>query len=291
VRGCSGAATLLFASLAIVAAGQSKAAASLPVFSEGQGQALVMLGGGTPGAAEFAPHARVLAPERRVVRLQTLNVDRSERKQPLPAGYSLKLESGAMARALDQLKLAGPLDIVGHSFGALVALDFALDHPDRVRTLVLAEPPAFWAVPREELSATPDMRTMFELTREFDPVRDPTDDQLIRFRCVLGTCGLTPPAASDPTRADWMARRGALRGLSAVANHSDNTARLRAFSHPVLIVTGKTTVSFHRRINEILASMFPNAERAELTGGHGAVATAQGEFIATLRAFLARHAK
>lgn len=270
-------------------AAQNPPSLALPAFSEGRGRPLVMLGGGTPGAAEFAPHARILAHEFRVVRLQTLNVDRSERHEPLPSGYSLELESVAMGRALDALHLDGPVDIAGHSFGALVALDFALDHPDRVRTLVLAEPPAFWAVPREELMATRDMRAMFELSRELDPVRDPTDDQLVRFRCVLGTCGTTPPAANEPGRDDWMARRAALRGLSVVADHSDNATRLSAFRRPVLIVTGATTVSFHRRINDILAAALPRAERAELPGGHGAVATAPDEFIAMLRAFLARH--
>jgi pimeloyl-ACP methyl ester carboxylesterase len=201
----------------------------------------------------------------------------------------LELESAAMARALDRLGLDGPLDITGHSFGALVALDFALDHPDRVRTLVLAEPPAFWAVPHAELMTTADMRTMFELSKELIPDRDPTDDQLVRFRCVLGVCGLKAPAANEAGDDDWTARRAALRGLAAVANHSDDPARLRAFRRPVLIVTGTTTVSFHRRINEILAATLPRAERVELRGGHGAVATAQDEFVTMLRAFLARH--
>ena len=289
MRGAAGVALVSASALLTAGAPQNPAPLALQAFSEGRGRPLVMLGGGTPGAAEFAPHARLLANEFRVVRLQTLNVDRSERHQVLPSGYSLKLESAAMARALDALGLADALDIAGHSFGALVALDFALDHPDRVRTLVLAEPPAFWAVPREELMATRDMRTMFELSRELDPVREPTDDQLVRFRCALGTCGITPPAATEPGRDDWMARRAALRGLSAVANHSDSAARLSAFRRPVLIVTGTTTVSFHRRINDILAAALPRAERAELPGGHGAVATAPDQFIATLRAFLARH--
>jgi pimeloyl-ACP methyl ester carboxylesterase len=281
--------TACAAALLGIAAAQPPTTLALPVFSEGRGRPLVMLGGGSPGAAEFAPHARILASEFRVIRLQTLNVDRSERRQPLPAGYSLKLESAAMTRALDQLQLGGALDIVGHSFGALVALDFALDHPDRVRTLALAEPPAFWAVPREEMMATRDMKIMFELTRELEPAREPTDDQLVRFRCALGVCGAIPPDADAPGRDEWMARRVALRGLSAVANHADNVARLRVFRHPVLIVTGATTVSFHRRINDILAATFPRAERVELPGGHGAVATAADRFITELRAFLGRH--
>ncbi len=39
----------------------------------------------------------------------------------------------------------GPIDIVGHSFGATVALRIALERPDLVRSLVLIEPPLFAA--------------------------------------------------------------------------------------------------------------------------------------------------
>lgn len=128
------------------AAGQQSPSVALESFSEGTGPPLVMLGGGTLGAGEFAPHARVLATDFQVVRLQTLNIERAQKRQPLPPGYSIKVESSAMARSLDQLGLTTPLDVVGHSFGALVALDLALNHPDRIRTLVLDEPPAFWVV-------------------------------------------------------------------------------------------------------------------------------------------------
>jgi pimeloyl-ACP methyl ester carboxylesterase len=244
-----------------------------------------MLGGGTFGAVAFAPHAKLLAKEFRVIRLQTLNLERSQ-PQALPPGYSVKVESAAMATALDRLNITGAFDIVGWSFGGLVALDFALDHPERVRTLSLFEPPAFWAVSGSDRARLPDLTKMIELTTELLPTGTPADTQLVRFQCALGNCGITPPAEGAADRQNWETRRAALRGLSAVPNHTDRVARLHSFRRPVLMMSGSSTVPFHRRINEILASHFPVVERVQLAGGHTAPVTATDEFVAKLRAFI-----
>lgn len=262
---------------------------ALQTFEEGHGSPLVMLGGGTDGAAAFAPHARTLAQHFRVVRPQSLRVERALANQSLPPGYSIKSESAALAQALDSLAITERVDLVGHSFGALMALDFALDRPDRVRTLVLIEPPAFWVVPLEELRADAQMRGMVELVRTFGPADEPTDEQLVRFQARLGRDGAKPLAAAEPGGKEWAAKRAALRGLSAVADHADDPARLKDLQVPVLIVTGKDTVAFHRRINDILAARLPKAERVELPGGHRAPDTARDEFVTELRAFLGRH--
>src|SRR5262249_42644237 len=148
---------------------------TLQAFEEGHGPILVMLGGGTFGAAAFVPHAKLLSPHFRVVRLQTLNVETAETQQPLPRNYSVKLESGAMANALDALGITAPANVVGWSYGGLIALDFALDHPDRVRALALFEPPAYWVVTPEELRTSPDLKAIYELGTEFDQSNDPTD--------------------------------------------------------------------------------------------------------------------
>lgn len=258
------------------------------VIVDGSGLPLVMLGGGTRGVAEFAPHVPLIVGRFQMIRVQTLNLMRAQEALPLPAEYSVKLESAQLSQSLVALGIKTPFDLVGHSFGALVALDFALDHPDRVRSLTLAEPPAFWAVPEQEFRSTTGMRNMFELLLTLKPTIEPTDEQLVQFSCVLGNCGLKPPTQSDAQRKEWVFRRSALRGLSIIATHTDRIDRLKNFTRPVLIVTGTDTVSFHRRINEILATQFPDVERLELAGGHGAVATEPQQFVAGLMRFLNR---
>lgn len=45
----------------------------------------------------------------------------------------------------ESLAAGAPIDVIGHSFGATVALRIALERPDLVRSLVLVEPPLFAA--------------------------------------------------------------------------------------------------------------------------------------------------
>lgn len=258
----------------------------LRAFAEGTGSPLVMLGGGTAGAAGFAPHAAELAGEFRVIRLQTMNVDYAENRRALPSQYSIKLESAAMSAALDMIAPTERLDIVGHSLGAVVALDFSLDHPERVRKLVLSEPPAFWVVAPDELGTSLEMQLITILVRQFRPSHEPTDAQLVEFLRALGDRNATAPGRNDPCREQWVRRRGCLRGLSAVPDHVDDVARLKSFRRPVLLIRGVSTAGFHRRINELLATHLPLVETAELPGCHSAVNTARSTFLVRLRAFL-----
>jgi hypothetical protein len=127
------------------------------------------------------------------------------------------------------------------------------------------------------------MKAMYDLLLALGPQVEPTDDQWIRFRCLLGECDLKRPEAGSVLWQEWVARRAALRGLSAIAQLQGDINQLKSFRKPVLIVTGKNTVSFHRRIDEILAAQCPVAERLELPGNHAAVLAAQDEFLNGLR--------
>jgi pimeloyl-ACP methyl ester carboxylesterase len=263
-------------------------ALALTAFSEGHGPPLIMLGGGTMGAAQFAEHARALASDFRVIRLQTLNVERAQRNASLPTGYSIKMESDAMRCALDHMDLLQPVHIVGHSLGALVALDFALDQPERVRSLVLSEPPAFWVVSPQEIRASSEMQIITGLVRQFRPEREPSDEQVAQFDQLLGGGRAHSRSSADDREANWASRRMALRGLSAVPEHRDKVSRLQNFRRPVLLIGGSDSALFHRRINELLESHLPTSEHVELYGGHQAISESRDAFLAGLRSFLSR---
>ena len=107
----------------------------------------------------FGP-AQVLARTREVVLYDLRGHGRSERP---PTGYGLV----PMSEDLASLTGDGPVDLVGHSWGALVAMRYAIDHPGRVRRIVIVEAPlppttpdeitAFRDLPPEEaLAALPE---------------------------------------------------------------------------------------------------------------------------------------
>ena len=256
-------------------------------FREGSGRSVVMLGGGVYGAAMFAPHVRDLSSSYDVIRVQTLNVQQAERGGVMPADYSISAEADAVHRTLLSIGVAGPVDVIGSSFGAVVALRLATLYPSRLRSLVLFEPPVFWVLPSEAFTADPELRDMRDLSSRMSGSAAPSDDELYRFRCILGTCPVAVPHPSDPGRPEWDRSRMAMRGLAAVAAHREVPDAIRELAIPVLLINGASTVGFHRRMNELLSNLLPNVRIAEIPGTHGASRTSQAEFIAVTRAFLA----
>jgi pimeloyl-ACP methyl ester carboxylesterase len=216
--------------------------------------------------------------------MEHFNVQYANEGLNLPRGYSVKTESEAIGKTLDSLDVFEPIVLIGWSYGALMAMDFALSHPERVRKLVLYEPPAFW-IAKEKGESPEGMERMITLTQSFTPSATITDSQLAQFRCILDSCD-TSAIRNHSQWKTWAKHKNRLRGLSSVASHTDSVSRLHSFKQPVLILTGEGTVEFHRRINQLLASEFPNARSKEIPGGHSAPQIAVGEFIRVIKDFI-----
>lgn len=271
-------ALLLLASVSVWAQPKTK-----KVLVEGEGLPIVLLNGGTADMSVFSPHSQQLSTDFKVIRMEHFNVQYANENRTLPKSYSVSMESNAIKATLDSLQIKEPVVVVGHSFGGLIALDFALNHPRYVHSLVLLEPPVFAIVNKSV--RLDELKKMQKLLKKLPPRARITEDLVKDFRCALMDCD-TVDIRQHPLWNTWIQQKNRLRGLSAINQYKVRPEQLRRFQKPVFIMTGTQTVPFHQKIDALLAAGFPKAQTASLKGGHIAVNTSAAEFVKQLKDFL-----
>jgi len=248
----------------------------------GEGAPLVLVPGGLTGWISWEPYVERFSTNRKVVRVQLLNVQWGFEDKQLPPNYSVKMESRALAEALRDLGFERPIDIVAWSYGALVTLDYALEHPDSIRTLTLIEPPAFWvlrATTGLDAEAQQQAATLQTLHGDI------TEDQLEQFALTVGLCPPKQPCRELPQWPLWVTYRRSVRNSPAVLEHEDDIGRLRAFKHPVLLVKGTGSAKFLHQIIDVLAEQFPDAKVVEMPAGHAPHIVSKERFLEQLAIF------
>lgn len=247
---------------------------------KGHGAPLVLVGGGLSGWLTWIAHQEMLAPTRRVARAQPVNVQLGLEGRALPADYSVKTESRALAAGLDAAGYAGHADVVAWSYGAMVALDYALDHPDRVRTLTLIEPPAVWVL-SETGQLDPESAIGRERLERLHEGMEGTvsEEQLAEFLVQVGIAPSHLNVRLLPLWANWVRHRRSLLQGRAIFAHQDRAQRLRGFGRPTLLFKGTGGSHLFHRIVDVLGTTLPNARVVELPGGHAPQLAATGEFL------------
>ncbi len=253
---------------------------------QGRGEALVLVPGGLTGMDSWRPHADRLAHDHRVIVTQLLGVDLGLRNESLPAGYGLKTESHALMRALDDRQV-DRAHLIGWSNGGAIALDVALDHPDRVRTLTLVEPAATWVLRgfgRFGHDAQAAQRSMDAFDRD-----EITEEHLEAFLYEAAIVPAASDARSEPRWPVWVAHRRSLRAVAAPLHHDDDVARLTRFERPTLLFKGIGSNEYEREIVDLIGQACPHARVQELPGAHVLPLVSMEPFLAILTAFVAEH--
>jgi pimeloyl-ACP methyl ester carboxylesterase len=251
---------------------------------EGQGIPIVLLPGGTVDISAFNAAVKELGTGYMVIRMENFNVQFAMSDLTLPKDYSVRHESQAIGFTLDSLQIKEPVVLLGHSYGGLIALDFALNHPGRIRALVLLEPPVFGIADVHNESPR-GMKAMLELTRELTTDAVITEQIVERFRCELLNCD-SLPVRQHPQWSTWLKQKNRLRGLAVVGRYKPDMQKLRAFPKPVLVITGSNTATFHKRIDELLAKEFAVAKAVQVQSGHAIPSTAAQEMVRRVKEFL-----
>ena len=253
------------------------------VLIEGSGPPVVLLHGGTFDYNAYAAHAKLLDDSFTVIRLQQFNVQYANEGRTLPNNYSVNKESEAIIATLDSLQITRSVILVGHSYGGVIAFDFAIHHPERVQSLVLVEAPLF-DIAKIKGQFSEKMKEIDDLTRNFTPAATITEEMIKSFRCKMTNCD-TFDIRQHPMWPRWSEQKNRLRGLSVVPNYKINFQKLKAFKKPVLIITGTTTIEPNKVIDSLLSREFQNVKTASLNGDHVAIYQNPESFAAIFRTF------
>ena len=150
--------------------------------------------------------------------------------------YSVDLHIGQLNELLDKLKIAGPFDLAGLSFGGSVITTYAYRYPDRVRSLIYMDPGFRSPAPTLSFSGMPRVWGFF--TAIFDEQNWP-NDQMTDF--------LHPERFPDwPKRYVTEVRYKGFRQArlsefvaNANEDQTEEIARVGEHPRPVLVVWGK----------------------------------------------------
>lgn len=182
----------------------------------------------------------------------------------------------------------GPAHLVGHSYGAAVALRIASANRVRVRSMALYEP-AIWGTLSHLLPGEP-------ATLEIEAVRDETihlidsgqleaaTERFIDYWAGQGTWA----AASEHRRPKLVATVRSLRAAwIATFVEQWSTAALHSLETPCLLLTGTHSTAAARRAILLLRDMLPAATVIEFDGvGHLGPVTHPQAVDAAIEAFL-----
>jgi pimeloyl-ACP methyl ester carboxylesterase len=187
-----------------------------------------------------------------------------------------------LRRAMDAGHL-GKAHIVATCFGAAVAVDFALQHPSRVSSLVLASPMLLgrrvgvdaWAR-CVALANDGDKATAVEVWLDdplFETIRN-AEELFDEVRSIV----------LDYGGAHWTGR------VSSSWAEEDPVARLKDLKMPALVVSGEADLPSFMQMAEAYAKGMPVARRELIHGvGHYVTMEAAAAFNDLLRAFVREH--
>ena len=225
-------------------------------------------------AALLAPRHRVLAPD----------FTGSGASSPWPEGapYHHSVEVELTRALLDTV--AGPVHLIGHSFGGLVALRAALGAPARVLSLGLFEPVAFGLLHEAGGPELPGYQREMELFgADATPGGEVWLRRFIDWWQGAGTWDALPPQA----KAQFLTvgRKVCLEVTSLLTDRL-SAADLAPLGMPALVLRSERSPPAARRTCELLAKALPRGRLQQLDGaGHLAPVT----HAAVVNALLAEH--
>lgn len=187
-------------------------------------------------------------------------------------------------------RAGSPLVLVGHSYGAAVALIAAIDRPQRVRALVLYEPTLFALLEAEKASPNQAdaLRDVVAAASQALDVgdQDRAAELFIDYWMGNGSWQQTPARRKAPIAASTANVR---RWAHALFTEPTPLAAFRALDMPVLCMVGKCSTAAAHGVARLLVPALPRVELLEFDAlGHMGPITHPAPVNDAIADFLAR---
>jgi pimeloyl-ACP methyl ester carboxylesterase len=195
----------------------------------GHGPPVVVLHGGLANSDYLGNQVRALARHHHVVVVDSRGHGRSTRDDQ-PFGYDLMTDD--VVALLDTLKIK-KADIVGWSDGAIIGLDMAMRHPDRVGRVFAFGANTQTSGLKDGFDQNPVFAAYMARARQEYARLSPTPDQYDAFQGQIGKMWADQPNWTD--------------------------AQLRSITSTVLIVDGDHDEGIKREHTEYIAATIPGA--------------------------------
>jgi pimeloyl-ACP methyl ester carboxylesterase len=261
---------------------------TLAYVEAGRGEPLILIHGGLQDYRLWQPAFATLEGYRVIAYSRRNHFPNALDRQGVPTAAA-QVHADDLAAFLDGLGI-DRAHIVAHSAGAYAALLFAADHPERVLSLVVNEPPATPLMPqsgeaadvaRAFASRLEASRAAFREGRDEDGLRAFSDavggDGAYERRGPLSRAMMNDNVASTAADAAWTGPRPQFSCDAA-----------RRIGAPTLITRGERSPAFFQRIADQLADCLPDQRTVVIAGAsHSVPAEQPAAFLAAVREFLA----
>lgn len=257
----------------------------------GAGPGVVCLHSNASTSSQWRALMAQLSPDYRVFAPDSLGAGRSPAWRKTPEDRTLTL-ADEVALLAPVFEAAGaPFSLVGHSYGATVALMAALAYPGRVRAIAVYEPTLFGLLDQERpghAAADGIRRAAADAARAFE-ANEPYGAALrfIDYWTGPGSWNRMPTARQAPVAASMVNIANWARALFTEPTRLET---FRTLAVPVLYMVGAKSPASPRGVARLLTATLPDVSVVEFAGlGHMGPVTHPEVVNAAVAEFLSRH--